>query len=75
MDNQLPRRSFLGKLSLAIGGGMVLPLSNMAQSFKEVFQNKRMNPIIGIKPLGFQWETLDPFLFCVHHEDHFPKGN
>jgi redox-sensitive bicupin YhaK (pirin superfamily) len=28
-----------------------------------------------IKPLGFQWETKDPFLFCVHHEDFFPKGN
>ncbi len=28
-----------------------------------------------IKPLGFQWETSDPFLFCVHHEDHYPKGN
>ncbi|GET23011.1 pirin family protein [Prolixibacter denitrificans] len=28
-----------------------------------------------IKPLGFQWEALDPFLFCVHHEDFFPKGN
>ncbi len=28
-----------------------------------------------IKPLGFQWETRDPFLFCVHHEDFFPMGN
>lgn len=28
-----------------------------------------------IKPLGFQWETQDPFLFCVHHEDFYPKGN
>jgi len=26
-------------------------------------------------PLGFQWETQDPFLFCVHHEDFFPVGN
>lgn len=26
-------------------------------------------------PLGFQWETSDPFLFCVHHEDFYPKGN
>jgi redox-sensitive bicupin YhaK (pirin superfamily) len=34
-----------------------------------------MSPIKNIKPLGFQWETLDPFLFCVHHDDKFPMGN
>jgi len=33
------------------------------------------NVIKRIKPLGFQWETADPFLFCVHHEDYFPRGN
>lgn len=26
-------------------------------------------------PLGFPWETQDPFLFCVYHLDHYPKGN
>lgn len=26
-------------------------------------------------PLGFQWPTADPFLFCVHHLDHYPAGN
>lgn len=31
--------------------------------------------IISIKPLGFPWETQDPFLFCVHHRDEYPKGN
>jgi len=31
--------------------------------------------IINIKPLGFVWETSDPFLFCVHHLDNFPAGN
>lgn len=31
--------------------------------------------IKNIRPLGFQWETMDPFLFCVHHEDFYPKGN
>ncbi|MGB5355579.1 MAG: pirin family protein [Eudoraea sp.] len=28
-----------------------------------------------IFPLGFPWETEDPFLFCVYHLDHYPKGN
>lgn len=31
--------------------------------------------IKSIKPLGFPWETQDPFLFCVHHHDLYPKGN
>jgi redox-sensitive bicupin YhaK (pirin superfamily) len=31
--------------------------------------------IIEVKPLGFTWETQDPFLFCVHHHDAYPKGN
>ncbi len=26
-------------------------------------------------PLGMPWQTLDPFLFCVHHLDHYPAGN
>lgn len=26
-------------------------------------------------PLGFPWDTPDPFLFCVHHLDRFPEGN
>ena len=26
-------------------------------------------------PIGFQWPTIDPFLFCVHHLDHYPAGN
>jgi len=31
--------------------------------------------ITNIKPLGFTWETSDPFLFCVHHLDDYPAGN
>jgi len=26
-------------------------------------------------PLGMPWPTLDPFLFCVHHDDHYPRGD
>lgn len=33
------------------------------------------SPILQIKSLGFPWETQDPFLFCVHHDDKYPKGN
>lgn len=25
--------------------------------------------------LDFQWQTQEPFLFCVHHYDFYPKGN
>ena len=26
-------------------------------------------------PLGPQWPTIDPFLFCAHHDDAYPNGN
>ena len=35
----------------------------MASAVKKVFR------------LGFPWQTQDPFLFCVHHEDFYPKGD
>ena len=25
-------------------------------------------------PLGQRWPTIDPFLFCVHHDDAYPAG-
>jgi quercetin 2,3-dioxygenase len=31
--------------------------------------------VIAVQPLGMPWETLDPFLFCVHHDDAYPPGN
>lgn len=34
-----------------------------------------MKTIIQIKPLGFPWETQDPFLFCAYHKDAYPAGN
>ena len=34
-----------------------------------------MSNIIAIKPLGFPWETQDPFLFCAYHRDSYPAGN
>ena len=34
-----------------------------------------VSPVIQRFPIGFQWPTIDPFLFCVHHLDHYPPGN
>ncbi len=31
--------------------------------------------IIRVKPLGFMWPAVNPFLFCAHHLDDYPQGN
>jgi redox-sensitive bicupin YhaK (pirin superfamily) len=31
--------------------------------------------VLDVQPLGFPWQTADPFLFCVHHGDAYPSGN
>jgi quercetin 2,3-dioxygenase len=78
MSQQVPRRGFLAKLSLGIATAITLPFAGLARSGKDNNQDEKMNEKGSIKStqaLGFQWETADPFLFCVHHEDFFPKGN
>ena len=34
-----------------------------------------MHPVIRVQPLGSPWATIDPFLFCVYHDDAYPKAN
>ena len=31
--------------------------------------------VIETVPLGMPWVTADPFLFCVHHDDAYPRGD
>jgi redox-sensitive bicupin YhaK (pirin superfamily) len=31
--------------------------------------------VLQLMPLGMPWQTSDPFLFCVHHDDAYPAGN
>lgn len=33
------------------------------------------DPVLQTVPLGPQWPTIDPFLFCAHHDDAYPEGN
>jgi redox-sensitive bicupin YhaK (pirin superfamily) len=31
--------------------------------------------VLQVAKLGFPWQTVDPFLFCVHHDDAYPAGD
>src|SRR3569833_2917046 len=45
-------------------------------SFSAFSSAKPMStPIKQIRPLGSPWQTVDPFLFCVYHQDAYPAGN
>ena len=33
------------------------------------------DPVRQMLELGAQWPTIDPFLFCAHHDDAYPAGN
>lgn len=76
MNSENDRRSFLGKLGIGLSAALAWPFSSLAKTAENMeTMNNKKQAVGAIKPLGFQWETADPFLFCVHHEDAFPKGN
>jgi len=64
-------RRFFFKKAFALTSVTVL-----ASKFGFALNLKPAEPKLkNISALGFQWKTKDPFLFCVHHEDAYPKGN
>lgn len=73
MSKENQRRKFIKNALATVVGGTILstPVAALANHDAD----EKPNPILRIKPLGFQWDTQDPFLFCVHHEDAYPKGN
>jgi hypothetical protein len=79
MERKFKRRSFINRISLGISALVAKPIVSAATFLQDESPNTIMNQpkesIIRIQAMGFQWETADPFLFCVHHEDKFPKGN
>ncbi|CAN5473951.1 pirin family protein [soil metagenome] len=40
-----------------------------------VAADQDLDPVLQEVPLGAQWPTVDPFLFCAHHLDHYPAGS
>lgn len=74
--NQNDRRGFLAKFSLGMVAMFGLPWGGKSKNDSNTeTPMSDTDPILSVKPMGFAWDTLDPFLFCVHHEDKFPKGN
>ena len=70
MENSNERRGFIQKIGAIATMAILTPKDSFAKD-----NNMLSHPIKKKRALGFQWETQDPFLFCVHHEDHYPKGN
>ncbi len=48
---------------------------SVACTLKSAMLGSMTDAVLDIRPLGFPWETTDPFLFCVHHDDAYPAGN
>lgn len=65
------RRNFIKKMAAAASVAAIGSKSGLAMGE----QTQQEPSVKNIEALGFQWKTMDPFLFCVHHEDFFPKGN
>jgi len=74
MENKKGRRGFLKAAGIVAGASAVAGTAAFSSSDKPSTDKQDTNPVKRIIPLGFQWETQDPFLFCVHHEDSYPKG-
>ncbi|MFT4875743.1 MAG: redox-sensitive bicupin YhaK (pirin superfamily) [Bacteroidia bacterium] len=72
MSEENKRRKFIKNALLTVVGGTILGKS---ASVLATDREEKPKLILRVKPLGFQWDTQDPFLFCVHHEDAYPKGN
>src|ERR1700761_8720418 len=41
----------------------------------QIMTTATTSAVLSVRPLGFPWETADPFLFCAYHDDAYPRGN
>ena len=79
---KIERRSFLGRMTVGLSALAAIPFIGLSRDNADenientaMEENEKRKKVKKIRALGFQWETSDPFLFCVHHEDNFPAGN
>jgi quercetin 2,3-dioxygenase len=78
---KLSRRQALKAVAAAGAVAGCLPASRKKEA-RGSMQGKQSKPngpktdaVVAVTPQSFPWQTSDPFLFCVHHDDHYPAGN
>ena len=52
-----------------------LPPGVPARERRRTMPSTTDSPVLQTVPLGAQWPTIDPFLFCAHHDDDYPAGD
>ncbi len=76
--SELTRRDLLELVAGAAVAGACTPASQSIEgpsiegATPEVEGESAIEHVEALAP---QWQTRDPFLFCVHHDDHYPAGN
>jgi redox-sensitive bicupin YhaK (pirin superfamily) len=74
---KLSRRQALKAVAAAGAVTGCLPSSRKREA-RAPMQDKpkrKTDAVVAVTPQSFPWQTSDPFLFCVHHDDHYPAGN
>jgi redox-sensitive bicupin YhaK (pirin superfamily) len=74
-DDKLTRRDVLAAGLATLVPGCGTPATGAPPAVSGSETSMTDNAVLSIKPLGFVWDTADPFLFCVHHDDAYPAGN
>ena len=82
MGNRVKRREALKAIAVVGASGVVgaVGCSPSARSREGAMtqtnhSTSEPNAITAVRPLAFPWQTQDPFIFCVHHDDAYPVGN
>lgn len=77
-DRGLTRREVLAGLAGATAAGLpgCAPPVESAGIEGAMRDEPQANVVMTVEALGAPpWRTLDPFLFCVHHDDAYPAGD
>jgi quercetin 2,3-dioxygenase len=77
--SKLSRKHFFAKVLAGLTGflGLTFFVKQIFGKTNHKGRKQMMNGegILLTKPLGFVWETKDPFLFCAYHFDKYPQAN